>query len=101
MNEISSVPPTSSVSDRLPALFRAVPDGSRCFWEFFAVNLRNPNTRRAYFKAVEGFAAWCEERRPGDLAGVTPMAVAGVHQRDLRERELACIYGIELAYIAE
>ncbi len=62
--------------DRLPALFQAVPEGGRRFWEFFTVNIRNPHTRRAYFKAVETFAAWCSERGLDDLARVTPMHVA-------------------------
>jgi integrase/recombinase XerD len=63
-------------SMRLPTLFQSLPQSGRRFWEFFTVNIRNPNTRRAYFKAVEGFAAWCKERGLEDLAGVTPMHVA-------------------------
>ncbi len=66
----------ASTSDRLPALFQTVPDGGRRFWEFFTVNIRNPNTRRAYFKAVEGFAAWCADKGLGDLSRVSPMHVA-------------------------
>jgi len=73
MNLALSLPPPS---DRLPALFQRVPDGGRRFWEFFTVNTRNPHTRRAYFKAVEAFAAWCAGRRLHDLAAVTPMHVA-------------------------
>ena len=65
--------PTASA---LPALFQAMPEGGRRFWEFFTVNIRNPHTRRAYFKAVESFAAWCAERGLEDLARVTPMHVA-------------------------
>jgi len=57
MNELSSLPPASFIPDRLPVLFRAIPYGGRRFWEVFTVNIRNPNTRRAYFKAVAGFAA--------------------------------------------
>ncbi len=53
---------TESSPDRLPALFQTIPEGGRRFWEFFTVNIRNPHTRRAYFKAVETFAAWCAER---------------------------------------
>ncbi len=71
-----SVVSPGSGPGRLPALFQAMPEGGRRFWEFFTVNIRNPNTRRAYFKAVQGFAAWCEERGLGDLNGVTPMLVA-------------------------
>jgi integrase/recombinase XerD len=67
---------TAPASDRLLALFQHTPHSGRRFWEFFTVHIRNPNTRRAYFKAVEGFAAWCEERSLGNLSGVTPMHVA-------------------------
>ena len=67
---------TGSAAAALPALFHGVPDDGRRFWEFFTVNIRNPHTRRAYFKAVETFAAWCEGRGLHDLAAVTPMHVA-------------------------
>jgi hypothetical protein len=30
--------------------------------EFFAANIRNPNTRRAYARACGQFFAWCEDR---------------------------------------
>ena len=73
-NDVLSLPASSS--DHLPALFQAGPDSGRRFWEFFTVNIRNANTRRAYFKAVERFAAWCEERGLDDLSAVTPMLVA-------------------------
>jgi site-specific recombinase XerD len=75
MNE-ASLQRTAIAADRLPALFQGVPHAGRRFWEFFTVNIRNPNTRRAYFKAVEGFAAWCEKKVLEDLSGVTPMHVA-------------------------
>jgi len=68
MNE-NSLQRTSIAADRLPELFQGVPHGGRRFWEFFTVNIRNANTRRAYFKAVEGFAAWCDEKGLGDLSG--------------------------------
>jgi integrase len=29
------------------------------FLEFFAANIRNPHTRRAYYRAAEQFLAWC------------------------------------------
>ena len=60
----------------LPALFNAVPESGRRFWEFFTVNIRNLHTRRAYFKAVETFAAWCAEKGLHNLTAVTPMHVA-------------------------
>src|SRR2546430_9451496 len=32
------------------------------FIEFFAANIRNPNTRRAYYRACSGFFSLCETR---------------------------------------
>jgi hypothetical protein len=29
--------------------------------EFFAANIRDPRTRRAYHRAVAEFMAWCED----------------------------------------
>jgi integrase/recombinase XerD len=87
-----------TTSAGLPALFQAMPNGGRRFWEFFTVNIRNPNTRRAYFKAVERFAGWCEEKGLGDLARVTPMHVAAyveqlgrTHSKPTVKQHLAAI----------
>jgi integrase/recombinase XerD len=98
-NEIIITQPANSVGSlQLPTIFVAMPEGGRRFWEFFTVNIRNPNTRRAYFRAVEGFAAWCEERGLGDLAGVTPMHVAAyveqlgrTHSKPTVKQHLAAI----------
>jgi site-specific recombinase XerD len=82
----------------LPALFQAMPEGGRRFWEFFSVNIRNANTRRAYFKAVARFSAWCEEKGLRDLSGVTPMHVAAyveqlgrTHSKPTVKQHLAAI----------
>ena len=61
----------------LPALFTPTKIAAKRFWEFFTVNIRNRNTRRAYFDAVSRFAAWCEEKGLHSLAAVQPMHVAG------------------------
>lgn len=45
-----------------PALFLSNPHATKRFWEFFTVNIRNANTRRAYFGAVSSFSDWCEQR---------------------------------------
>jgi site-specific recombinase XerD len=58
-----------------PALFATSPQGDRRFWEFFTANIRNPNTRRAYFAAAARLAAWCEMRGL-DLARLQPMLIA-------------------------
>jgi hypothetical protein len=55
----------------VPALV-AAPDerASMRFLEFFAANIRNPHTRRAYARAAEEFLAWCA------AAGVSSAASA-------------------------
>jgi len=62
-------------SGNLPKLFLRSPDGGRRFWEFFTVNTRNRNTRKAYFVAVAQFSTWCE-RRKLTLLDVQPIHVA-------------------------
>lgn len=60
----------------IPTLF--VNAGQRAqvrFIEFFAANIRNPNTRAAYFRAVQKFSLWCELRQLA-LERVTPVHLA-------------------------
>lgn len=58
----------------LPALFHAMPEGGRRFWEFFTVNIRNTHTRRAYFKRSaepfhkRSFVAWAVQPNQDDEA---------------------------------
>jgi len=49
---------------------------TRRFLEFFTANIRNPNTRLAYSRAVSQFLAWCEERGLHQLEVIEPMVVA-------------------------
>jgi hypothetical protein len=47
----------------LPAMVIAAGEhGAYRFLDFFASNIRNPNTRAAYFHNVCEFFAWCEGR---------------------------------------
>ena len=46
------------------------------FFEFFTVNIRNPNTRRAYFRATTEFLSWCQAQGINDLRGIQPVVVA-------------------------
>jgi len=62
-------------SGKLPALFLRSESGSRRFFEFFAANIRNRNTRRAYFVAASQFSAWCEKRKLA-LEAIQPIHVA-------------------------
>jgi len=59
----------------LPSLFERVQDHGKRFWEFFTVNIRNRNTRRAYFLAASRFSNWCDQRNLS-LDQVEPMHVA-------------------------
>lgn len=61
---------------QVPSIFLRSSDGSKRFWEFFTVNIRNRNTRRAYFNAVSRFSIWCEARHL-QLGQVEPMHIAG------------------------
>jgi site-specific recombinase XerD len=61
----------------LPSLVTAA--GERAglrFLEFFAAQIRNPHTRRAYARAVGGFLAWCESVGVTSLLQVQPLHVA-------------------------
>ena len=46
------------------------------FLEFFAANIRNPHTRRAYTRAAEEFLAWCASAGVPSIAAVQPVHVA-------------------------
>jgi site-specific recombinase XerD len=70
----------------LPALVASAGDraGVR-FLEFFAAQIRNPHTRRAYARAVGDFLAWCETRGVASLAAVQPLHVAAWIEIEGRE----------------
>jgi len=42
------------------------------FCEFFAANIRNPHTRRAYAQATREFLSWCETAGLRSIAAVQP-----------------------------
>ncbi len=66
----------TTLSARTPALFLPDPKAAERFFDFFTANIRNKNTRRAYYKAACRFAEWCEANGLHDLAGVKPFHVA-------------------------
>ena len=71
----------------LPVLVSAA--GERAgirFLEFFASAIRNPNTRRAYVRAVTGFLTWCEDHGVLSIAAVQPLHVASWIELQTRER---------------
>jgi site-specific recombinase XerD len=66
VDHAGAVPATASDD----TLYKVVPVivaslGDQASWryiEFFAANIRNPNTRRAYARACSRFFGWCEDR---------------------------------------
>jgi integrase/recombinase XerC len=54
------------------------------FLEFFAVAIRNPNTRRAYMRSAVDFIGWCEAHGAPAIDAVQPLHVAAwVEQKTL------------------
>jgi site-specific recombinase XerD len=49
---------------------------ARRFLEFFAAQIRNKNTRMAYYRAVCHFFGWVEQHRVGELPDIEPLHVA-------------------------
>ena len=58
-----------------PIVLRAGPRAAERMVEFFTAQIRNPNTRAAYAKAVTQFFAWCDAHGL-DLTQISPIAVA-------------------------
>jgi integrase/recombinase XerD len=65
----------SAGAGQVPKIFLQSPEASKRFWEFFTVNIRNRNTRKAYFVAFAQFSDWCEARKIA-LSEVQPIHVA-------------------------
>jgi len=64
-------------SSTIPALVAAAGErASLRFLEFFAANIRNPHTRRAYYRAAEEFLAWCSDAGLPSIIAVQPVHVA-------------------------
>jgi site-specific recombinase XerD len=90
-----------TLSTKLPALFLLDVKAFERFWEFLAANIRNKNTRRAYYKAACRFSDWCEGRGLFDLATVKPIHVAAfieelqtTHSKPTVKQHLAALRGL-------
>jgi site-specific recombinase XerD len=71
---IFPVIPSTSV---LPQLVASADERARRrYLEFFTAQIRNPNTRRAYARAVSDFLSWCADLGVTELGDVTPLHVA-------------------------
>lgn len=60
----------------IPVLYAPNASAARRFIEYFAANIRNQNTRRAYFHAAREFAIWCEAQRLARIQDIEPIHVA-------------------------
>ena len=75
--QTSPAGPLAEFADRLPPMIAGA--GDRTAWrfvDFFAVTIRNPNTRESYYRAVTRFLEWCEEGGLNRLDAVMPIHVA-------------------------
>lgn len=62
--------------ERAPAtIARAGGKAVKRYWEFFAANIRNKNTRMAYARALSDFFGWCDDRGVA-LIDIEPITVA-------------------------
>jgi site-specific recombinase XerD len=81
-NELVLVQPAISSTEvftkiTLPAIITSVGDDVVArFIEYFTAHIRNPHTRRAYFRNATDFLRWCEARGIGDLKTIKPVIVA-------------------------
>ena len=72
-----------------PALVAAAGDRAAYrFLEFFTAQIRNPNTRRAYIRAVEEFCAWLNGYGLPSIAAVSSIHVAA-YVEELSHRQSA------------
>ncbi|MGH8254657.1 MAG: tyrosine-type recombinase/integrase [Steroidobacteraceae bacterium] len=65
-----------AVLARVPTLYAPTAQAAKRFVEYFAANIRNPNTRRAYFHAVLEFSSWCEAQNFTEILDIEPLHVA-------------------------
>jgi site-specific recombinase XerC len=71
-------------ASHLPALVAAAGErAGRRFLEFFAANIRNPHTRRAYARAADEFLAWCADVGVPSIVAVQPVHVATWIEADI------------------
>lgn len=86
ISQSGSIAPVKAVTPAVPAAVgRAGEQATRRFWEFFAGQIPNANTREAYLRAAFDFFGWLEGRGVGDLLTIEPLHVAA-YVHDLRGR---------------
>lgn len=84
------------IEGALPALFAPDAKTAERVLEFFTAQIRNPNTRKAYARAVGDFAIWCGEQGISELGSVRPIHVAA-YVEGLQEKIAAPSVKLRLA----
>ena len=75
----------------LPAIIEnAGANAAMRFVEFFTANIRNPNTRQAYARAVRDFFLWCDTHRV-ELQHIQPVIVAAYIEDLQREQSVPTV----------
>lgn len=91
--------PVSVIGLSVPGLFAGQTERQAIrVAEFFAAQIRNPNTRRAYLRAVTGFSTFCEAHGLTVLDQVQPLHVAAwveiqlkAHSKPTVKQQLAAV----------
>ena len=74
--EIATSPP-SELQSGLPSILTSAGENAITrFIEYFTAHIRNPHTRRAYFRNAVSFLRWCESQNISSLKQVKPVGVA-------------------------
>jgi site-specific recombinase XerD len=78
MAKVKELSRTSGPGKRqsVPVLYAPTAHAAKRFIEYFAANIRNPNTRRAYLHAVREYSSWCEKQRLTEILDIEPVHVA-------------------------
>src|SRR5215204_243674 len=81
--------PVALAPSNISALINAAGDRATYrFLEFFTAQIRNPQTRRAYVRAVGAFCTWLEDHGVPSIAAVGSIHVAA-YVEDLGHRHSA------------
>lgn len=71
----------------LPAIIIAAGErAQKRFFEFFVATIRNPNTRRAYARAINDFFLWCHQNGIRDIVDIEPLHVGAFIEQLTRGR---------------
>ena len=74
-NAVTTIPSRVGVGNMPATICAAGKTATRRYIEFFTANIRNRNTRAAYFRAVTDFFSWCDDRGL-ELYDIEPIIVA-------------------------